>query len=140
MFLVRVQRDDDNGARMPKVEPFPETFAALKGLLEAHAKRVIVTVDKPGHYQVASPTLKDRLGRPLVFAAVKANKSTVSYHLMPLYGNKALRAKMSPTLQKRMNGMACLNFTTIEPAQFKELAAITKEGIAGFKNVKLPWA
>jgi hypothetical protein len=140
MFLVRVQRDDDHGARMPKVEPFPETFAALKALLEAHAKRVIVTVDKPGHYQVASPTLTDRLGRPLVFAAVKANKSTVSYHLMPLYGNKALRAKMSPTLQKRMNGMACLNFTTIEPAQFKELAAITKEGIASFKNVKLPWA
>jgi hypothetical protein len=32
------------------------------------------------------------------------------------------------------------NFTTVEPGQLKELAAVTKKGIAGFKNLKLPWA
>jgi hypothetical protein len=34
-----------------------------------------------------------------------------------------LRNSMSPSLEKRMQGKSCFNFTTIEPAQLKELAA-----------------
>jgi hypothetical protein len=125
---------------MPKSDSFPETFTAIRGMLERHAKRMTVTVDKPGDFQVASPTMTDRTGRPLFCAAVQIKKNYVSYHFLPLYMNKALCDEMSPALRKRMQGKGCLNFTTIEAGQLKELGAITKKGIAGFKNLKLPWA
>jgi hypothetical protein len=124
---------------MPKTAGFADTFAALRGILEPHAKRMAVTVDEPAHYQLASPTMTDRIGRPLFCASVQVNKNYVSYHLMPVYGNKALRDSLSPSLRRRMQGKSCFNFTTIAPAQLKELAALTKKGIAGFKNLTLPW-
>ena len=120
--------------------PHSETFAALRAILEAHAGRMTVTVDKPGHYELASPTRTDRIGRPLAYAAVKVNKRSVSYHLMPLYADTALLDSMSPALRKRMQGKACLNFTTVEAGELKELAAITTKGIVSFKNLTLPWA
>jgi hypothetical protein len=119
---------------------FAETFAALRAILEPHAKRMTCTVDEPGHYQLASPTMTDRVGRPLFCASVQINKNYVSYHLMPVYGNKALRDSLPASLKKRMQGKSCFNFTTVEPEQLKELAAVTKKGIARFKNLKLPWA
>ena len=125
---------------MPSPEGFATTFAALRAILAPHAKRLTVTVDEPGHFELASPTMTDRVGRPLFCAAVQINKNYVSYHLMPVYANPALRNSLSPALRKRMQGKACFNFTTVEPGQLKELAAITKKGIAGFKNLNLPWA
>jgi hypothetical protein len=125
---------------MPSTEGFAATFAALRAILEPHAKRLTVTVDEPGHFELASPTMTDRVGRPLFCAAVQINKNYVSYHLMPVYANPALRNSLSPALKKRMQGKSCFNFTTVEPGQLKELAAVTKKGIAGFKNLKLPWA
>jgi hypothetical protein len=125
---------------MPSPEGFATTFAALRAILAPHAKRLTVTVDEPGHFELASPTMTDRVGRPLFCAAVQINKNYVSYHLMPVYANPALRNSLSPALRKRMQGKACFNFTTVEPGQLKELAAITKQGIAGFKNLNLPWA
>jgi hypothetical protein len=125
---------------MPNTEGFAATFAALRAILEPHAKRLTVTVDEPGHFELASPTMTDRVGRPLFCAAVQINKNYVSYHLMPVYANTALRNSLSPALRKRMQGKSCFNFTTVEPAQLKELAAVTKKGIAGFKHLKLPWA
>jgi hypothetical protein len=125
---------------MPNTEGFAATFAALRAILEPHAKRLTVTVDEPGHFELASPTMTDRAGRPLFCAAVQINKNYVSYHLMPVYVNTALRNSLSPALRKRMQGKACFNFTTVEPGQLKELAAVTKKGIARFKNLELPWA
>ena len=121
-------------------QQFRETFAALRSVLESHAKKMTVTVDKPGHYVVASPTMTDRTGRPLFFGSVQIKKSYVSYHLMPLYMDKALCAGVSPALKKRMQGKACFNFTSVEATQLKDLAAITRKASAGFKNLKLPWA
>ncbi len=125
---------------MPKTGGFADTFAALRAILAPHAKRMTVTVDEPGHYQLASPTMTDRIGRPLFCASVQVNKNYVSYHLMPVYGNKPLRDNLSPSLRKRMHGKSCFNFTTVEPGQLEELAAVTKKGIADFKNLKLLWA
>jgi hypothetical protein len=125
---------------MRKTDAFAETFAALRAILAPHAKRMTVTADEPGRYALASPTMTDRIGRPLFCASVQISKNYVSYHLMPVYGNKALRDSLSPLLRKRMQGKSCFNFTSVEPAQLKELAALTKKGIAGFKNLTLPWA
>jgi hypothetical protein len=125
---------------MPPADRFHETFTALRAILESHAKHMTVTIDEPGHYALASPTMTDRIGRPLFCAAVQINKNYVSFHLMPIYMNKSLRDDLSPSLKKRMPGKSCFNFTSVEPDGFKELAAITRKGIAGFKNLELPWS
>jgi hypothetical protein len=116
-----------------------DTFAALKQVLAAHSKRLVVIVDKPGDYQVGSPTMKDRIGRPLYVAGVKTGKNYVSYHLMPVYVQPALLKTLSPRLTKRMQGKSCFNFTTVDADEAKELSALTKAGIAGFRDLKLPW-
>jgi hypothetical protein len=125
---------------MAKSEAFPETFRILRGVLEKHRGRMIVVADSPTDYSIASPDMVDRSGRPLFVAAVQIKKSYVSFHLMPVYVDPTLRDPLSPALQKRMQGKACFNFVTIEPADARELSALTKKGIAGFKNLDLPWA
>ena len=124
---------------MPKPS-LDETFVLLREMLAAHASHLIVTTDKPGNYQVASPTMKDRIGRPLYFAGVKTGKNYVSYHLMPLYLLPGLLKSVPPQLKKRMQGKACFNFTTVDHEQLKELGALTKAGITAFRDLKLPWA
>jgi len=83
--------------------------------------------------------MKDRIGRPLYFAGVKTGKNYVSYHVMPLYMKPDLLKVVPPALKKRMQGKACFNFTAIDDEQLKELAAVTKAGIAAFRDLKLPW-
>src|SRR5262245_58972607 len=67
---------------MPKTDRYLETFAALRSILQPHAKQLTVTVDEPDHYALASPTMTDRIGRPLPCASVQINKNYVSYHLL----------------------------------------------------------
>ena len=124
---------------MAPAGPFRDTFATLRGILEPHAKKLSVTLDKPGDYQLSSSTLTNRVGRPLFAAGVRLGKSYVSYHFMPIYMCPELLAELSPALRKRMQGKSCFNFTTIDSAQVKELAALTKKGLARFEKVKLPW-
>ena len=123
---------------MPK-SPLDETFAKLRSLLATQSKRLIVMVDKPGDYQVASPTLKDRIGRPLYIAGVKTGKNYVSYHVMPLYMKPALLTSVPPALKKRMQGKACFNFVTVDREQLTDLATVTKAGIEAFRDITLPW-
>jgi hypothetical protein len=125
---------------MPKTDAFAETFQTLRGILKQSGRRLKVTADTDTEFSLASPTMVDRIGRPLFAAAVQVRKNCVSYHLMPIYMNPALMATVSPELRKRMQGMSCFNFKTIEPREAKELAALTRKGLAGFKNLKLPWA
>jgi hypothetical protein len=124
---------------MPKPLALDETFAALRGMLAAQSKRLVVMVDKPGDYQVGSPTKKDRIGRPLYIAGVKTGKNYVSYHVMPVYMKPALLKSVPSTLKKRMQGKACFNFTTVDRDQLKELAAVTKAGILAIRDITLPW-
>jgi hypothetical protein len=125
---------------MPNADAFESTFAALRAILSPYAKRLLVTADGPGEYQLCSQTMKDRVGRPLFAAGVQIRKSYGSYSLMPVYAAPGLLDGLSQELKKRMQGKACFNFTVIEPAQVKELAALTKAGLAAFEHLKLPWA
>jgi len=124
--------------RVPK-SPLDETFAALRALVAAQSKGLIVIADKPGDYQVGSPTMKDRIGRPLYIAGIKTGKNYVSCHLMPIYMNPALMKSVSPALKKRMQGKACFNFTTLEPGQAQDLTDLTRVVIAAHRDLKLPW-
>jgi hypothetical protein len=119
---------------------FEATFATLKDVLRRQAPKALVVRDLPGDFQIASPTLVDRIGRPLTLAMVQIKKSYVSFHLIPVYADQALSKMISPSLQKRMQGKACFNFTSVEPAHVKELATLTKKGASEFERIDLPWA
>jgi hypothetical protein len=125
---------------MAKSDAFAETFLTLRGILERHRGRMKITADTPTDFSLASPTMVDRTGKPLFAAAVQIKKSYVTLHLMPVYVQPALLETVSPALRKRMQGKACFNFTTIDAAQAKELAALTRKGLAAFKDLKVPWA
>ena len=117
-----------------------DTFTTLREILAAQSDELVVTVDRPGDFQVASPTMQDRIGRPLCVAGVRTRKHYVSYFLMPVYAAPRLVQSLSPELKKRMHGLSCFNFTTIDPDQVKELSRLTKAGIEAFRDVPLPWA
>ena len=118
---------------------FTETFAALRDVLKKHSRNLLVTADTPTDFTVASRDKTDRTGRPLFIAGVQIRKSYVTYHLLPIYMNPALMKSVPPLLKKRMQGKACFNFSTLDPARVNELSALTKTAIAKFRDVKLPW-
>jgi hypothetical protein len=124
---------------MPTTESFAETFATLRRILERHGKHLKVVVDKPGDFQLASPTLVDRIGRPLFAAAVQIKKNYVTFHVIGIDTPELLKG-MSPTLRKRMQGKMCFNFTAIDSEQARELAAVTKKSIERFEKIQLPWS
>jgi hypothetical protein len=117
-----------------------DAFRSLRAILEPHAKTLRVQVDTDTNYQLCSRTLVNRSGEPLFVAAVQTKKNYVSYHLMPIYMDARLHKRVPPLLKKRMQGKACFNFTSLDAAQARELAKLTRAGIAAFRNVKLPWA
>lgn len=119
---------------------FEATYAILRELLRTQAPQALIVKDAPGDFQIASPTLVDRRGRPLALAAVQIKKSYVSFHLIPVYAIPELAKGLSPSLAKRMQGKACFNFTSIDPAHAKELAALTRTGARQLERIDLPWA
>ena len=122
-------------------EHLGDVFGALRGVLEPLAGSMIVHTDTASEYQLCSSELKDRVGRPLMFAAVQIKKNYVTFHLMAMSGSAALNAALSPGLRKRMQGKACFNFKTAADADAhrNELAELTRRGARGFRNLKLPW-
>jgi hypothetical protein len=73
-----------------------------------------------------------------MFAAVRAGKNYVSYHLMPLYMNASLQAAISPELKQRKQGKACFNFTQPDEKLFAEIAELTRLGLESFKKLSKP--
>ena len=125
---------------MPPAQALSRTFATLREMLAAQSGDLVITVDKPGDFQVGSPDQQDRIGRPLFVAGVQTRKHYVTYYLMPIYAIPRLAERLSPGLQKRMRGKSCFNFTTIDAEHLRELAALTRKGIIAFHDVPLPWA
>jgi hypothetical protein len=112
---------------------FTAVLNALRGILTPYEGRLAPRERGPGYFYLESlePTYK---GRPMFFAGVKAGKSYISYHLLPLYMNPELNQKIPPELKKRMQGKACFNFMAIAPPVFKQLSALTKLGYKVFKD------
>jgi hypothetical protein len=110
-------------------------FAALCALLQSYEGRLALKTPNPQYYYLESrePTYK---GRPMFFAAVRAGKSYVSFHLMPVYGCRDLLDGVSADLMKRMQGKACFNFTAVDERLFSELDRLTRAGYDKFKSLK----
>lgn len=119
---------------------FAKTFALVKRVFQSAARRAVVTADTASLYRFASPTVKDRVGRPLMVGSVEIKKTYVSVHLIPVYASPTLAATVSPALKKRMQGKACFNFTVIEPGHLVELGALVRKGMPLIERLDLPWA
>jgi hypothetical protein len=117
---------------LPKTGEFADTFARLRKILKPYARHFTVKTDTPTAYYLFCKTATTRTGSPIAFGGVEIKKNYVSFHLIPVYANPKLVDTLSPALRKRMQGKSCFNFTAIDPAQVKELAAVTKKGFPGF--------
>ena len=117
---------------------FETVHERLKTILRRHADGLVITKDGPAGMALEVPGLE---GKPWGYVAgTRLGKSYVSYYLMPVYVMPRLAGKLSPGLQKRLQGKACFTFTTIEADQVRELSKLTRAGIEAFRDVELPWA
>lgn len=107
-------------------------FSDLRQLLAPFAARLVAARDEEGQLYVDTRQLQSN-GKPLFFGAVQIKKSTVSYHLMPVYLKPELLDAISPALKARMHGKSCFSFSRVEPALFSELAALTVAGYASYR-------
>ena len=114
---------------------FAAVQTKLAAILRKYEKGRLKGTDKPGNYTLAGPSAAHD-GKVLWFGAVSTQKHYVSYHLMPVYGCRELLDEISPALKHRMQGKACFNFTEVDEALFKELAALTARGYKRFKELK----
>jgi len=114
---------------------FAATFKALREILTPYtSKDARVVHDKLGYYYLE--TTFSVMGRgPLMFASVRKGKGYVSYHLLPLYMNRALQSKVSADLKRRKQGIACFNFAKPDEKLFAEVAKITRLGWEAFKKM-----
>lgn len=115
---------------------FAATFYALKRIFAPHTRYLHANTDTRDRFylETRSPSYN---GKPLFFGAVVSGKAYVSFHLMPLYWDSALRKKVSPKLKKRMQGKSCFNFTDPDPVLFRELARLTTSGFALYRRKNL---
>jgi hypothetical protein len=110
-------------------------FSALCGLLAPYEDVLARKTPDPGYSYLESrtPTYKNR---PMFFAAVRAGKNYVSYHLMPVAVSSELHKTMSPGLKKYIGGKACFRFSAVEEPLLAELGKLTRAGYEKFKNLK----
>lgn len=117
--------------KAPRTE-LGDVFEALKRMLKSYERRFRVSKDEPGRYYLETKTTTYK-GRPIFVVGVVINKNYVSYHFMPIYiASRGLR--ISAALKRRMQGKACFNFTRVDHPLFRELALLTRKGIAAFKD------
>lgn len=106
---------------------FSALFAELRALMLDAAGAMTVAKDEPGRLELNAAWAHPRKPKePMWFGGVRAGRAYVSFHLMPLYTQAGLLDAVSPALRRRMQGKSCFNFTTADPAQLAELAALTR--------------
>jgi len=118
---------------MPEKNDFAEIFKKLKAIFKPHAPKLIVVHDTDINYYLDTKYVMKNKHR-LFFGAVRIGKAYVSFHLMPVYACTELLGSMSPELKKHMQGKSCFNFKTVDEKLFKELAQLTKVGLAKFSD------
>lgn len=111
----------------------PAVFKALRSILAPHAKNLQIKTDTETNFYVDTQHIQKNKS-PLFFGAVQIKKSFISYHLMPVYVQPALLDTISPELRQRMQGKSCFNFSTVDAALFKELAALTQAGYTSYQS------
>ena len=120
---------------MPTNPVSPDVFPRLREILHAVSSNYVATSDTPDNYSLNARNLIYKK-KPVFFAAVQRKKNYITLHLMPLYMNPIMQAKVPPELKKRMQGKACFNFTAVDQECFAELARLTAAGLKIFNSEK----
>jgi hypothetical protein len=121
-------------AKSKTASDLPAVFAGLRAILAKFEPKLAVERDTPTFYCLQGKEPGPQ-GKQIWFAWVKLGKQYVSYHLMPVYGNKLLMDDAPEALKKRMQGKACFNFKSVDPALFKSLEKLTRTGFDCFKKI-----
>lgn len=106
-------------------------FAELRKIMAPYAKNLAAVRDDDQELYLDTTHIQKNK-KPLFFGAVQTKKSYVSFHLMPVYVKPELLDTVSPELKAKMQGKSCFNFSTNEPALFKELSTLVKAGYASY--------
>ena len=114
------------------MQDFTAVYSALRAIMAPYLAQLDVKKDNEEELYLDTRFMQKNK-KPLFFAAVQIKKSYVSFHLMPVYLKPELLASISPALKSCMQGKSCFNFSAIEPALIKELAALTEAGYASYK-------
>jgi hypothetical protein len=112
---------------------FPAIFARLRKILEPYSQTLAVTQDDAVRYCLTGgvhPTHKTAM--PVAW--VEIGKNYVSFHHMGVYAFPKLRDGMSAGLKARMQGKSCFNFKTADEKLFAELAQVSAQGFAAFRQ------
>jgi hypothetical protein len=117
------------------VADFEAVYGELRALMLREAGGMLVGADGPDELVMHAPWPHPREpNKPMWFGMVRSGKAYVSFHLLPLYMNHTLQAKVPPELKRRMQGKACFNFKAADPAQLEELATLTRTCAAAFSK------
>jgi hypothetical protein len=120
-----------------RADNFAKAFHVLRHVFASHERHLRVNTDTRGRYYLETRS-KSYKGRPLFFGAVISGRAYVSFYLMPLYWDAALRKRVSAALKKHMEGKSCFNFTTEpDPAMLRELKKLTTSGLTLYKRKNL---
>ncbi len=109
-----------------------QVFTELRKLLAPHAAKLDTKKDTATELYLDTHHIQKNKS-PLFFGAVQIKKAHVSFHLMPVYVKPELLDGISPELAARMQGKSCFNFTSVQPALFKELRALTTAAYTSYK-------
>ena len=112
---------------------FAAAFAALRDVLKKQSAGMVVQADTPTEYTLVTRAVLPNK-QPMWFGCVRAGKSAVSYHLMPLYFNPGLQAAVPDALRPRKQGKTCFNFKRPDPELFAMLDDLTRRGREHFEK------
>jgi hypothetical protein len=115
------------------MQDFLAVFAELRKIMAPYAEKLDTKKNDDTELYVDTKHIQKNK-KPVFFGAVQVKKSYVSFHLMPVYVKPELLASVSTELRSRMQGKSCFNFSAVEPALIKELAALTKAGYVSYKE------
>jgi hypothetical protein len=117
-------------------------FKRLRTILQEQQANFPVKSDTATLFSLEAPvgpaTIKAWGGKAkapsIPVAWVEVEKNYVSFHLMGIYMNPKLEAKLSGSLRTRMQGKSCFNFKAIDETLFQELGKVTAESLAALKK------
>ena len=104
-------------------------FDQLRTMLARLAPPMVVLKDEPGDYQLTSSkpvVIGKRKMESVWFAGLKATKSGLTLHFLPVYCDPTLGEKLPPVFMKTLKGKACFHYGKLSP----ELAKATEEALA----------
>jgi hypothetical protein len=117
-------------------DSFGEVFCALRGILQRHAGKLVVSENSPTRYCLEGG-LHPKHKKPMPIAWVEVGKNYVGFHHMGVYARPDLLKDISKKLKARMQGKSCFNFISVDEPLFAELEELTVRAFEAFQ--KLPY-